>query len=85
MNFGDRINKIRTEKGMTQDELAKAVGYKTRSAIAKIESGERDAPQTMIVALAKALGVTPSYLMGWEESQLHRSRTARLSTRATYT
>ena len=67
MNFGDRINKIRVEKGMTQDELAKAVGYKTRSAIAKIESGERDAPQTMIVALAKALGVTPSYLMGWEE------------------
>lgn len=67
MYFGDRINKIRTEKGMTQDELAKAVGYKTRSAIAKIESGERDAPQTVIVALAKALGVTPSYLMGWED------------------
>jgi repressor LexA len=68
MTFGERIYKIRNEKGLTQDELAAAVGYKSRSTIAKIESGERDAPQTMIVALAKALGTTPSYLMGWEES-----------------
>ena len=78
MNFGDRINKIRTEKGMTQDELAKAVGYKTRSAIAKIESGERDAPQTVIVALAKALGVTPSYLMGWEDEPVPQKPNGRL-------
>ena len=68
MTFGERIYKIRNEKGLTQDELAAAVGYKSRSTIAKIESGERDAPQTMIVALAKALGTTPSYLMGWEEN-----------------
>ncbi len=67
MTFGERIYKIRTQKGLTQDELAQAVGYKSRSTIAKIESGERDAPQTMIVALAKALGTTPSYLMGWDE------------------
>ncbi len=67
MTFGERILKIRTEKGLTQDELANAVGYKSRSTIAKIEAGERDAPQTMIVALAKALGTTPSYLMGWDE------------------
>ena len=78
MNFGDRINKIRVEKGMTQDELAKAVGYKTRSAIAKIESGERDAPQTVIVALAKALGVTPSYLMGWEDEPVPQKPNGRL-------
>lgn len=78
MNFGDRINKIRVEKGMTQDELAKAVGYKTRSAIAKIESGERDAPQTVIVALAKALGVTPSYLMGWEDEPAPQKPNGRL-------
>ena len=67
MTFGERIYKIRTEKGLTQDELSTAVGYKSRSTIAKIESGERDASQTMIVALAKALGTTPSYLMGWED------------------
>ncbi len=69
MTIGEKIYKLRTEKGMTQDELALAVGYKSRSTIAKIESGERDPYQSMVVALAKALGTTPSYLMGWENKQ----------------
>ena len=68
MTFGERIYKVRTEKGLTQSELANRAGYKSRSTIAKIESGERDAPQSMIVALAKALGTTPSYLMGWDDN-----------------
>jgi transcriptional regulator with XRE-family HTH domain len=67
MTFGERVLKLRTEKGMTQDELALAVGYKSRSTIAKIESGERDPHQSMIAAIAKALDTTPAYLMGWEE------------------
>lgn len=67
MTFGERILKTRLDKGLTQEELAKKAGYKSRSTIAKIEAGERDAPQSMIVALAKALGTTPSYLMGWDE------------------
>lgn len=66
MTFGERVLALRTEKGMTQDELALAVGYKSRSTIAKIESGERDPHQSMIVEIAKALGTTPAYLMGWE-------------------
>lgn len=69
MTFGERVLKLRTEKGMTQDELAAAVGYKSRSTIAKIESGEREAHQSMIVLIAKALNVTPAYLMGWEDKK----------------
>ena len=69
MTFGERVLALRTEKGMTQDELALAVGYKSRSTIAKIESGERDPHQSMIAAIAKALGTTPAYLMGWDESE----------------
>lgn len=68
MTFGERIFKLRTAKGMTQDELALAVGYKSRSTIAKIESGERDPHQSMIAALAKALSTTPAFLMGWEDN-----------------
>lgn len=67
MTFGERILKKRTDNGMTQTELAEKAGYKSRSTIAKIESGKRDAPQSMIIALARALNVTPSYLMGWED------------------
>jgi len=67
MTFGERVNKLRTDKGMTQDELAQAAGYKSRSTIAKIESGERDASQSMIVAIAKALDTSSSSLMGWDD------------------
>jgi transcriptional regulator with XRE-family HTH domain len=64
LTFGERINKIRNEKGMTQDELARAVGYKSRSTIAKIESGERDVSQSMVIKFAKALNTTTAVLMG---------------------
>ena len=67
MTFGERILKKRINMGLTQDELAQIVGYKSRSTIAKIEAGERDVPQSMIIALAKALNTTPTYLMGWED------------------
>lgn len=69
MKFGERILKLRTEKGMTQDELAQKLGYKSRSSIAKIENGVRDVPRSQIVELAKALGTTPSVLMGWEDDK----------------
>ncbi len=69
MTFGERVLALRTEKGMTQDELALAVGYKSRSTIAKIESGERDPHQSMIATIAKALDTTPAYLMGWEDNK----------------
>ena len=40
MSGGDNIKKRRYELKMSQQELAEAMGYKTRSTIAKIESGE---------------------------------------------
>lgn len=60
------IKSRRCEIGMSQDELAKAAGYTDRSSIAKIEAGKIDLSQSKIEALAKALGVTASELMGWE-------------------
>lgn len=63
-----KIRELREEKGMTQDELAQKTGYKTRSAINKIEKGLRDINQSQIVTFARALGVTPAYLMGWEDN-----------------
>ena len=68
MTIGKRIKDLRTSLGMTQDELAKLTGYKSRSSIQKIESGDRDITQSTIAAFAKALKVTPSVIMGWEEN-----------------
>lgn len=69
MEIGERIRQRREELDMTQDELAHAIGYKWRSSINKIELNSQNLPQKKIVAIAKALKVTPSYLMGWEDKE----------------
>lgn len=66
MTMGDRIRKARLEKGLSQAELAELLGYKSRSSINKIEVEGRDIPRSSIVKFAQVLGVTPSYLMGWD-------------------
>lgn len=68
MNIGQRIKQRREELGMSQEELAKKAGYKSRSSINKIEVDGRGLPQSKIVLIAKALKTTPTYLMGWETS-----------------
>lgn len=52
---------------MSQDDLAKAMGYSDRSMITKIESGKVDISQKKILAFARVLNTTPAYLMGIEE------------------
>lgn len=69
MTMGDRIRKARLEKGLSQAELAELLGYKSRSSINKIEVEGRDIPRSSIVKFAQVLGVTPSYLMGWEDDK----------------
>jgi repressor LexA len=66
-NMGTIIKKRREQLGISQEQLANILGYKSRSSINKIELNHTDLPQSKIVALAKALSVTPAYLMGWEE------------------
>ena len=63
-----RIRARREELGISQEELAKRMGYKSRSSINKIEKGENDIPQSKIVAFAQALRTTPEALMGWGQS-----------------
>lgn len=70
MDIGDRIKKRREELGMSQEELAKKVGYKSRSSVNKIEIDGRGLPQNKIVIFAKALETTPAYLMGWNDETI---------------
>lgn len=68
-SIGDRIRERRESMGLSQDELAKKLGYKSRSSINKIEKDERNLTQSKIKSIADALETTPSYIMGWEEPQ----------------
>ena len=67
MELYQRIKKRREELGLSQEELAKKMGYKSRSSINKIEMGENDIPQSKIIHFARALNTSPAYLMGWTE------------------
>mgnify|MGYP002549040575 CR=1 FL=1 len=69
MTLGERIKKLRLESGLTQEELAKEIGYSTKTSISKIENDVLDINQSTIVALARALKTTPSVLMGWTETE----------------
>lgn len=68
MTLGERVKMLRQKAGLTQEELAKEIGYSTKTSISKIENDILDINQSTIVALARALKTTPSAIMGWSES-----------------
>jgi repressor LexA len=67
MAIGERIKNARIKKGLTQEELAGLLGYKSKSSVAHIENG-RDIPRAMVVKLAQVLDTTPAHLMGWDDA-----------------
>ena len=69
MEVGERIKLRREQLNMTQEELAKKVGYTSRSSIAKVESNANGILQSKLVVFANALQTTPAYLLGWEENE----------------
>lgn len=67
--IGEKILLRRKELGMRQEDLARLMGYKSKSTINKIELGINDIPQSKIVKFAEVLATTPGYLMGWEDEE----------------
>lgn len=63
--IGENIRRYREKCGLSQEELAKRMGYKSKSTINKIELGINDIPQNKIEKFAEVLGTSPSVLMGW--------------------
>lgn len=67
-DLSKKIKQLRLEKNMTLEQVATIVGV-GKSTVRKWETGmivnmKRD----KIALLAKALGTTPAYLMGWKEN-----------------
>lgn len=69
MKIGERIALRRKQLGLTQEDLAKKLGYRSKSTINKVELGINDLSQSKVILYANALDVTPGYLMGWEENE----------------
>lgn len=73
--IGEKILQLRKKLGITQEELARELGYKSKSTINKIEMGINNIPQNKIAQFAKALKTTPSELMGWDDNSQDLSLT----------
>lgn len=67
MTVGDRIRTLRKREGISQTDLAQKMGV-IKQTLYKYETGiVTNIPSEKIEAAARALGVTPGYLMGWED------------------
>ena len=67
MRIGERIKQRRKELGLSADKLGEMLG-KNRATIFRYENGEiENLPLDILEPIAKALGTTPAYLLGWEE------------------
>lgn len=69
MTIGERIRARREQIGMTQEDLALALGYKSKSSVNKIEVGRQELTQKKILKTAEVLHTTVSYIMGWDDAQ----------------
>lgn len=63
--FGQRIKKIRKEKGISQEELAFSCGLH-RTYISDVERGTRNVSIDNIYKLSRALDVSLKYLFDFE-------------------
>ena len=67
MGIGNRIKETRKAKGISAETIAEKLDV-APSTIYRYESGDiMKVASTMIERIADALGVTPGYLMGWED------------------
>ncbi len=70
MTIGQRIKARRIALGLTQDELARRLGYKTKDAISKIETRDSDMKINTIDKFAHALNCSVEYLTGKESIKI---------------
>jgi len=73
---GNRLKELRGRAGLSQIELAQALGLKYYTFISQVENGFGRVPTESMEAWARALGVDPSSfareLLSYYDPELHR-------------
>ncbi|RHR08926.1 dephospho-CoA kinase [Pseudoflavonifractor sp. AF19-9AC] len=69
MTLGENLQNLRKEKGLSQEEVAKAL-FVTRQTISKWETGKAEPGVSNLKALAELYGVTLEQLVLWETPQV---------------
>ena len=69
-SMAQRIKDLRQSRGLTLEQVADVVGV-GKSTVRKWETGMiANMRRDKIASLAKALGTTPEYLMGWTKEKI---------------
>ena len=66
MTFGEKLKKIRTDKGLSQDELAEILGT-SKQVISRYETNQRVPKVTVVSDYAQKLNVSLTYLLNNNE------------------
>ncbi len=66
--LGKRIKAFRMKKGLTLQKLEEKTGF-TNGCLSRIEKSEKSPPLSTLGIIARALGITVSFLVGEEEQQ----------------
>ncbi len=74
MSIADRILTLRKSKGMSQEQLAEAMGV-SRQAVSKWESEQASPDPEKIVILSEIFGVTTDYLLKGTEPEKEAEKT----------
>ena len=73
---GQRIKFAREKEGLSQSQLAKALGYNSPTAISLIEAGERNVKVEILAQIARILHQDVDFLMTGNKSSIPTFRTA---------
>lgn len=72
-SIGEIIKARREELKMSQEELAKQLGYKSRSSINKIETASQNLPIKKISKIAEVLGTDPYKIVNWSTYEINNN------------
>lgn len=70
MTVGERIVEARKAKDISQKQLAELAGIPLQTLIRYEKTVSENIPMGRLQAIADTLGVSPVYLIGWENKQI---------------
>ena len=65
MTFGEKLHRLRRERGLSQEALAAELGV-SRQAVSRWELGEVVPDTANVLAVSRIFGVSTDYLLGLE-------------------
>lgn len=61
--FGEKLMRLRRERGWSLADLAGRLGYRSRGYLSEVESGKKQPSLDLVLAVARLFGVTTDELL----------------------